>query len=89
MSEQGHIYRVSFKEPTKPATPKDDWDKVERTDYFFGSLAAIYETFSAAQIGCRVSRLWNLKITPEKPYLGRKCTITKEPFIRKKCSNKY
>lgn len=73
MSEQGYIYRVSFKEPVN-----------DKTDYFFGSLAAIYETFSAAQIGCRVSRLWNLKITPEKPYLGRKCTITKEPLSRKR-----
>lgn len=84
MSEQGHIYRVSFKEPIKPATPKDDWDKVERTDYFFGSLSAIYDTFSAEQVGCKVSRLWNLKITPDNPYIGRKCTITKEPLGRKK-----
>lgn len=76
MSDQGHIYRVSFKEPVN-----------DKTDYFFGSLSAIYETFSAAQIGCRVSRLWNLKITPEKPYLGRKCTISKEPVKRKPQKN--
>lgn len=77
MSEQTHIYRVSFREPV------DD-----KTDHFFGSLSAIYETFSPEQIGCKVSRLWNLKITLESPYIGRKCTITKEPFIRKKRSNK-
>lgn len=84
MSEQAYIYRVAFKEPTKPATPKDDWDKVDRTDYFFGSLSAIYDTFSAEQVGCNVSRLWNLKITPENPYIGRRCTITQEPVNRKR-----
>lgn len=76
MSEQTHIYRVSFREPV------DD-----KTDYFFGSLSAIYDTFSVEQVGCKVSRLWNLKITPDKPYLGRKCSITKEPFNRKKQKN--
>jgi hypothetical protein len=73
MSEQGHIYRVSFKEPIN-----------DKTDYFFGSLAAIYDAFTAQQIGCGVSRLWNVKITPEKPYFGRRCTITKEPVSRKR-----
>lgn len=73
MSKQTHIYRVSFREPV------DD-----KTDYFFGSLAAIYDTFTADQVGCKVSRLWNLKMTHETPYVGRKCTITKEPLTRKK-----
>ena len=72
MSEQAYIYRVSFKEPVN-----DKWD------YFFGSLSAIYDTFSAEQVGCKVSRLWNLKITPETPYIGRRCTISKEPVKRK------
>lgn len=84
MSEQAYIYRVSFKEPIKPTKPKDTWDEEERTDYFFGSLSAIYDTFSTEQVGCKVSRLWNLKITPETPYTGRRCTITKEPLVRKK-----
>lgn len=84
MREQEYIYRVSFKDPTKPVNPKDDWDKEERTDYFFSSLSAIYGTFSVEQVGCKVSRLWNLKITPNKPYRGRKCVITKEPVASKR-----
>lgn len=40
ISEQKHIYRVSFKEPIN-----------DKTDYFFGSLSAIYDTFSAEQGG--------------------------------------
>jgi hypothetical protein len=35
-------------------------------------------------IGCQVERLWNLKISPDKPYVGRRCTITQEPVNRKK-----
>lgn len=80
MSEQAYIYRVSFK--NEPAG-----DNVWITDHFFGSLSAIYDTFTAEQIGCKVSRLWNLKITPQNPYLGRKCTISKEPLVRKKKSS--
>lgn len=70
---RAHIYWVSFNEAVEG-----------KTDYFFGSLSAIYDTFTVEQVGCKVSRLWNLKITPEKPYIGRKCTITKEPVQRKK-----
>jgi hypothetical protein len=73
MAEQKHIYRVSFNEPMNG-----------KTDYFFSSLSAIYTDFSAEEIGCKVTRLWNIKITPDRPYIGRKCTITKEPLHRKK-----
>ena len=47
--EQKTIYRVQFKEPPL----NDD----ERTEFFFTSLAAIYDVFTAEQIGCRVNRL--------------------------------
>ncbi len=73
---QEFIYRVAFSEP-----PLSDG---ERRDFFFYSLSAIYETFSAEQIGCRVSRLWNLGIAQGNVYQGRRCTITKEPITRKK-----
>jgi len=72
MKAQAHIYRVSFKTPING-----------KTDYFFGSLSAIFCTFAPSQIGCKVQRLWNLKITEERPYGGRKCTITKERVTRK------
>lgn len=81
MREQEYIYRVSFKEP-----PYDFYGK--QCDFFFTSLAAIYDQFSKDEIGCQVSRLWNLKITPDNPYRGRKCIITKEPVARKRRSQK-
>jgi len=74
-TEQTHIYKVSFKK-----APFNGG----KTDFLFGSLSAIYDSFTREQIGCKVSRLWNYKVTPEHPYIGRKCTITKEPFMRKK-----
>ena len=75
------IYRVSFNEP-----PADFYG--EQCDFFFTSLAAIYDQFDKQEIGCQVERLWNLKISPDKPYVGRKCTITKEPLGRKKHKQK-
>ncbi|MCL1932836.1 MAG: hypothetical protein FWF53_03340 [Candidatus Azobacteroides sp.] len=72
MTAQKHIYRVSFKEPIDG-----------KTDYFFGGLSAIFTTFAPEQVGCKVTRLWNVKITEDKPYIGKKCTITKESLTRK------
>jgi hypothetical protein len=72
MTTQKHIYRVSFKEPVNG-----------KMDYFFGSLAAIYTEFSPEQIGCKVTRLWNVGVTTNNPYRGKKCTITAESFKRK------
>lgn len=77
MNRQEYIYRVSFKN-------EQAGDNTWVTDYYFTSLAAIYEQFSSEQIGCKVERLWNLKITPDSPYIGHKCTISKEPITRKK-----
>jgi hypothetical protein len=73
MTAQGHIYRVSLKEPIDG-----------KTDWFYGSLSAIFTNFTPEEIGCGVRRLWNLKITEDNPYIGRKCTISKEPLSRKK-----
>lgn len=77
MNKQEFVYRVSFKEPPMS-------DEPDRTDWFFTSLAAIYDRFGKEDIGCKVTRLWNLKITPDNPYNGRRCRITKEPVQRKK-----
>ena len=73
MGLQAHIYHVSFKKPING-----------KTDYFYGSLSAIFTNFTPEEIGCKVQRLWNIKITEETPYIGRKCTITKETLTRKK-----
>ena len=76
---QEFIYRVSFKEPPLSGD--------ERREFFFHSLSAIYEVFSHKQIGCRVSRLWNIGVAQGNEYVGRLCQITKEPIMRKKRRN--
>lgn len=57
-----------------------------RNDYFFGSLAAIYDTFSAEQIGCRKETLWNANIEEDKPKSTRCCVVYKHRVVRKKRS---
>lgn len=76
MSEES-IYRVSFKVP--PLLGVDD-----RTEFFFHSLAAIFEVFTPEQVGCKVTRLWNIGVSQGNTYEGRLCTITKEPISRKR-----
>lgn len=77
MSKAEYIYRVEFKVP--PLLGVDD-----RTEFYFHSLAAIYDTFTAAQIGCKVTRLWNIGVSHDNPYEGRRCRITREHIFRKR-----
>lgn len=70
-----HIYRVAFHEPPI--------ENDERKDFFFSSLSAIYEDFTPEQIGCKVSRLWNIGVSGGTPYDGAKCKITREPLTAK------
>lgn len=69
------IYKVAFKEPPIQA---DD-----RREFFFSSLSAIYDTFTTEQVGCKVTRLWNLGVSQGNPYNGKLCKITKEPLTSK------
>lgn len=68
-----YVYKVAFKEPQLTG----------RTEFYFGSLASIYEVFSSDDIGCAVKTLLNLGVSDGYPYENRKCRITKEPVIRK------
>lgn len=70
-----YIYRVAFKEPPEQSGERD---------FFFSSLAAIYERFTPEQIGCKVSRLWNLGVSDGNTYTGAKVTVTREPLYAKK-----
>lgn len=74
--KQAHIYRVAFNEP--PIEGDD------RKDFFYTSLSAIFDDFTPEQIGCRVSRLWNLGVGRGTPYEGRRCRITQEAVSSKK-----
>jgi hypothetical protein len=71
----GFIYRVTFREPP---------EQTGERDFFFTSLSAIYERFSPEQIGCKVSRLWNIGVSDGNPYTGAKTTVTREPLHTKR-----
>lgn len=70
------VYKVTFK---NPPLPND-----ERKEFFFTSLSAIYDTFTPEQIGCKVSRLWNVGVSGGSRYGNRLCTITRENVTRKR-----
>lgn len=53
-------------------------------EYYFGSLAAIYEQFTSEQIGCRLEALWASGIETDKPKATRHCVISKHEIARKK-----
>lgn len=57
-------------------------------EFYFGSLAAIYDTFTPEQIGCKLEALWGAGITVEKPKLTRTCLISKHRIHRKSQKNK-
>lgn len=59
-----------------------------KTEFFFGSLAAIYEQFTPEQIGCGLTTLWSANITPDAPKSTRLCVISKHNIGRKPQNNK-
>lgn len=71
------MYRVEFLEPVAVK----GWPPL--CDYYFGSLAAIYELFTHEQIGCKVAQLWR-KVQPGVPYSNSRCTVSQEAMVRKK-----
>ena len=80
MKKQLYIYKVAFDYPPL----KDE----ERTEFFFTSLAAIYEIFTKEQVGCGVGHLYNLAISDGNIYCGKKATITRELLTSKPNSPK-
>jgi len=71
--QSNHFYRVRFREPIRG-----------RSDFYFGSLSAIYDLFTVDQIGCSKSHLWNVKVSDGIDYHGRRCSISLEVLNRKK-----
>lgn len=67
------IYHLQFKEPVN-----------NQTDYYFGSLSAIYEEFTSEDIGCKVERLWNIGVARGVVYENKLCSIKLGELKRKK-----
>ena len=67
------VIKVTFHEPVG-----------NKTEYFFGSLKAIYTQFTAAQIGCRLTSLYASGITLYNRKVTDKCIISKHLVRRVK-----
>jgi hypothetical protein len=52
--------------------------------HYFGSIAAIYDTFDAATIGISQQGLYDYGITPNKSYRNKVVTIYEGEIKRKK-----
>lgn len=60
--------------------PHDDG----KTVFYFGSLSAIYDSYTPEEIGCKLSTLWKAHIIPGHIYVNRKCILSKEFLQHKK-----
>lgn len=49
-----------------------------KTDYYFTSLAAIYDLFTPEQIGLSLSRLWVSHVRADNPRVTQTCRISRE-----------
>lgn len=70
------FYRVEFQTP-----PGADG----QVEFFFGSLAAIYDVFDPEIVGCKIENLWNKNLSePGSVWNGSRCSISNHELIRKK-----
>lgn len=51
---------------------------------YFGSIAALFDTYAPETLGVSKQRLYDCKITPGRPYRNKICTIRKGSIKRKK-----
>lgn len=56
--------------------------------YYFGSKAAIFQRFTAEQVGITYYSLKNISITKEEPYVNRQCTIRQGELIASETKTK-
>lgn len=59
-----------------------------QVEYYFGSIAAMFERFTEEQIGCSPQVMWYHKLTPDNPKATKQCIITKHNIMRKPQSKK-
>ena len=53
-----------------------------KTDYYFGSIKAIYTKFHASEIGLTIGSLYGRRLTEESPIVTEKCRITRVEITR-------
>ncbi len=52
-------------------------------EWYFGSMAAIYELFTAEEIGCKLETLWAARLEVGECKATRKCTVYRLKMYRK------
>lgn len=68
---KSEIYKVEFFEPVNG-----------KTEYYYGSLKAIFTEFEPEAIGCSLSRLYSYGITAENAKVTNRCIIRRVPVGR-------
>jgi len=60
-------------------------EEMQKQDFYFGSISAIYEVFTIKQIGIQASSLYNFKLDEinNPVYQNQKCRIRKDIVISK------
>lgn len=53
-------------------------------NYYFGSVAAIFDKFTPDELGVSLTTLWNYGLAPDHPYINNKCRIYRDIITRKK-----
>jgi len=73
------VYHLHFKD-----------ESLQKQDYYFGSISAIYEIFPKKKIGIQASSLYNYKFDENTNpiYENSKCLIRKDVLISKSQSAK-
>jgi hypothetical protein len=59
-----------------------------KVDFYFGSIASIYEAFTGAQLGIAQQSLYDFGITPDRPYENKICVIRRSELKRKRGGRK-
>lgn len=72
------IIKVTFHSPLPESGERE---------FFFTSLAAIYERFSPAEVGCSLSTLWCFGLRVGNPKATKTCVISKHYIYRKPQTN--
>lgn len=62
--------------------------EIDGHHHYFGSVAAIFDYFTPDQLGVSKQYVWQLNITPEKPYRNKHCIIRRGILHRKEQTNK-
>lgn len=68
---KSQIVQVHFFEPVEG-----------KTDYYFGSLKAIYAKFTKEQVGISLESLYTCKISQDNAKVTKKCRIIRQEVTR-------